>query len=517
MATALILALALIAAVGLASFPAAAAPHAQDLPTPTLFPAEDTPYTLDVVGGQDETLTFPGAELDGFTIGETAVSSQYPRGMTFAVSAASDGGEIQEAILFVRFLHGSGTRFAAEYDSESEQWIARPWERGDEQPAWTHFNFYWRVRDSSGASVDTEPQTVDYWDPGREWFRVESEHVILYWTGFGEDDPDTIAQTLADRVAASYPRIVAGFGRALSYKPVSVVYPNREALAETSGAGVERNRVAGFTSDSLGMIVQILRDTSIPPGNENCIWMTKPEDWTMERRINTIYAVTVHEMVHLFQYDIQGGPRGPEWYTEGQPEWFSNTSRNYDERLRMLGTLQDIPSLTTNIGSDLTQADGCYALSYNVGPSFLNFVFTNYGGVDVHLRIVELMRSENASVYAALEQITGKTFLELENEWRVYLGMAPLALADIDPASALEPAIDPIAEVGETVTLPASPPLPAVYEKPGPNSLYSGQCFANTQVEILQIGSLDGVDYYQVNCMGQIGWMSRDQLVGPGQ
>jgi hypothetical protein len=235
----------------------------------------------------------------------------------------------------------------------------------------------------------------------------------------------------------------------------------------------------------------------------------------MERRVNTIYHTTTHEVVHLYQYDILGSPLGPEWWSEGQPQWFGIAPGKYDERLRRLATLQDIPSLRTEIGSEQTMADGCYALSYAVGASFINWLLTNYGGTATHLEIAQLMRA-NSSIYEAVEAATGKPFMEIENEWRAYLGFPALELADVDPASALGPAIDPVAAEGDTVTLPATPPLPGIYEAPGPNQLTSGQCFANTPVKILRVGSLDGVDYYQVDCMGQVGWMSRDQLVGPG-
>src|SRR5690606_33700196 len=122
---------------------------------------------------------------------------------------------------------------------------------------------------------------------------------------------------------------------------------------------------------------------------------------------------------------------------------------------------------------------------------------------------------QNVSVYDALEQVTGKTFLELENEWRVYLGLAPFTEADLDPAAALGPVIDPLVATGEAITLPAMPPLPVVPEAASPTAASSGQCFANTTVTVLAMGSLDGQDYYQVDCMGQIGWMPRDLLVGP--
>jgi len=53
-----------------------------------------------------------------------------------------------------------------------------------------------------------------------------------------------------------------------------------------------------------------------------------------------------------------------------------------------------------------------------------------------------------------------------------------------------------------------------LYEKPGPRVLANASCFAGMPVTILRAGSLDGVDYYEVDCMGMTGWMTRDQLVG---
>ncbi|HML23816.1 MAG TPA: hypothetical protein PKD09_19325 [Aggregatilinea sp.] len=509
----LITALAAITILGLA-IPAGAAPSAQDIPTPTPYPAENTPYTLDVVGGQDATLTFPAVEQEGFRLGETTALSNYPRGMEFRVTAESDGGPIQDVILFVTLVHGTGNRAVAEWDAEAQEWVARIWETGNMQPAWTPISVHWRVRDAAENSIDTEPQPVEYADTGREWFRMESEHVVLYWTGFGEDDPDTVAQTMADAMAATHPRRVAGFGRALSYKPVAVVYPDRETLAETVGSGAVSDRFAGITSTEWGMSIQVLRGTDYAPGNENCVWATKPEDWTMERRINTIYSVTTHEVTHLYQFDVLGGSLGPQWWSEGQADWFSLAPGNYDERLRALEPLQDMPSLTGEIGWTRIEADGCYALAYDMGVSFINFLLTNYGGIETHLKIAEQMRL-GTSVYAAVEDVTGKPFLDVENEWRTYLGYPALTLADIDPASALEPPLDTSIAEGDTLVLPSTPFMAPLYEEPGPYVLSNASCFAGTQVTVLRAGSLDGVDYYEVDCMGMTGWMSRDQLIGP--
>lgn len=477
--------------------PVMAAPRPQGaLPTPTPFPVEKVEYTLTVVGGQDETQTVSYEPLDGFILGETTVRSTYPRGMEFTINPVSPNGDIQEITLFIRFQHGSGTRVQAEWDPNREVWIAHPWPTGEGQPAWTHFEFYWRVRDVSGVSVDTGPLPMDYWDPSREWFRMETPFYIVYWWGLSDDDPDRAAEYWAWAIESTEPRRVAGFGRPISYKPIATVYGTRAAWDESYGSGISNPNAGGLTSSALGMSVQYV------PGRD------------VDIDIAWLGHVVTHELTHMYQFDIVGGANGPLWWTEGQAEWFGVDPGDYDARLMNLATMQDIQSLTTSIGSGSIQADGRQALAYDVGPSFINWLLTHYGGIDTMQQIVAL-QAQTVILYDAIEQVTGASFFDLENGWRQYIGLKPFSLADVDPASALEPYDDPLFAEGDVVTLPALPALSAVYEKPGPRAAASGQCFANMQVTILQIGALDGVPYYKVDCLGQIGWMTREQLVGP--
>jgi hypothetical protein len=477
---------------------AVAAPPQQggEIPTPTLYPSENTPYTLETVGGEDLTLTFDLAAANGITPGTTTVTSDYPHGMIFTVAPTSENGDILDVILFIRYPHGSGTRVVAEFDPDQNAWIARPWELGDGQPAWTHFDFYWRIRDTTDVSIDTEPQACDYWDPNREWYRMESDDVIVYWYGFSDDDPNRFAHSAADGMAATQERRREGFDTMISYKSVAVIYADREGWNETYGSGISHPTAGGQTSSDLGMTVQFS-----PGGDEGEVirWLTN---------------VITHEMTHLWQYDVMKGNSGPDWWVEGQADWFATGWDDFDARLMNLATLQDVPSITTNISREQVQADGRPYLNYYMGQSFVNWFIATYG-IEAHAQLMVKMRDDGTDLYDALEEVTGKSFFDLENDWRVYLGFPALTLAQVDPSAALEPVIDPVAEVGDTVTLPATPPLPIVHVQPGPNQLNSGQCFANTPVEILAVGSLDGVDYYQVDCMGQIGWMSRGELVGP--
>ena len=91
---------------------------------------------------------------------------------------------------------------------------------------------------------------------------------------------------------------------------------------------------------------------------------------------------------------------------------------------------------------------------------------------------------------------------------------AVFELADLDPASALLPPIDPIYAVGDSFTLPATTPFLPFYQEPRPNGFLGGQCYANMTITIQRVGSLDGIDYYQIECLGQVGWVTRAQLAG---
>ena len=501
--------------LGLA-FPATAAPGAQGgdfLPTPTMALVENAPYTLDVVGGTPEPYTFSYADQDGFAFGETTVTSEYPLGMTFTLDPSSENGTIDEVDLFLEYVSNIDSRFIAEWDAGRGLWIARLWERGA-RPAWMSFDFYWHVRDSSGAVVDTEPNHVEYYDPDHEWFRSENDNLIVYWRGFAEDNPDAVAQTMANYVAGLENRLIEGFGAKISYKPTTVIYPDQEALAAMFGADVAESSTHDLVGHNLALNVQVLQSAEIPSGQEDCLYITPPDERTMEYRISMLYPQTVAARTVLYQHDVLGGSFGLAWWFEGQAEWFSNTTRNYDERLRNLATMQDLPSMQTGISANVKQADGCFGLANDAGASFINYLLANYGGLDLHRAIAQGTR-HGTSVFDSVEELTGKPFLEIENEWRAYLGFRPLTEADLDPVLALELYEDSMIAVGDTVTLPAVPAIAPIYEDPKPKSLVNASCFGNTPVTILRMGQLDGVAYFEVDCMGQVGWMTRDQLVGP--
>ena len=284
---------------------AAAAPPAQNLiPTPTLHPVEDlTAYTLDVVGGTSETLTFPGMTADGITVGETTAVSEYPRGMVFSVTAESEGGDIRRVTLLVELVSGSRSRVPAEWDADAEVWIAHPWVSGEGQPAWTPFTFAWAIADASDTVIETEPFDALYTDPTREWYRVETDHIAVYWFGAEDVDPDEIAQQVVEAMASTEPRRIDGFGRAISFKPVAVLYPTRDTLGEFSASGVTNATSGGWTSQALGMIIFqfALVEPEFYARQADCIYTTSTEDTRTDaqRIARAIYYGLPHEVTHF--------------------------------------------------------------------------------------------------------------------------------------------------------------------------------------------------------------------------
>ncbi len=498
-----ITAMALVAGFAAFAFPTLAAPPAQDiLPTPSPAPVADLDYEFSVVGGEPVTLLFAHDPIDAITFGESAVTSMYPRGMEFVIQPESPNGAIQDVTLFFRFPNDTRTRFAASYDVERGAWVARPWELGDGKPAWVQFDFWWRVRDESGAFADSEPVTSEYWDPTRTWYRLDMPDFLIFWFGAGDNNPESVAEFLAYAIESTEQRRIDGFGASLSYKPLGVLYPTQTAFSETSASGTERPATEGIVLAGLAM-------PDIAATVQFFLLDYRVETVAIEGMAGSL----THEMTHMYQNDVIGGTFGPLWWTEGQAEWFSFNPGLYDQRLVRLAALQDMPSLSGEVSANIAAADGTARLAYDVGASFVNWLISEYG-LDT-MRAINQGQARGIPFYTSIEEATGQSFLDIQNGWRAYLGYRLLTLAEVDPVSALEPVEDDMIAEGDTITLPAMPPLVKMNTVPGPKALPGPQCFGNTPVKIVTIGALDGTAYYEIDCMGMFGWVTRDQIVGP--
>lgn len=373
--------------------------------------------------------------------------------------------------------------------------------------------------DESDVNVRTEPIPSEYWDPTREWYRAESDYLILYWFGMDEVEPEYIAERSATIMDEMGPRQIEGFGYELGYKPIAVIYPTRESTTEISGG--TPMQVTGLASTAWSMVYMQAspRDDGWFERQAECIHLTPADEHTQQFRMDNLLEGTIpHEITHLYQF--AGGVNVSfNWWVEGQAEYFQYFSGIYrpvisaHDRVVQLSEYQDnLPTLQgNNFATFSFESDGCYALGYDVGSSFIGYIVDNYGGLETHRAIVDLLGS-NVVLSDAIEQVLGIPFLDLENAWRSSIGFTAITPESLDPTLLLQDPVAPLYNVGDTFEVLGPRPL-SLAAAPGPNQLSNGAaCFPGTESEVLRIGSIDGVDYYEIGCSGFIGWATNEQL-----
>lgn len=469
-------------------------------------------YTYTVVGGKDEPQTYPDQEVDGFTFTNFSYRSNYPSGMEFRVTITPpEGVTFNQVTLFYTFATGKPGRMRAEQGDAPGEWIARPYHaRG--LPPWHELDAYWGVRGPDNLSVNSEPVHAIYYDATREWYRAESDDVIVVWF----DMPPELGKYVIDAMAGNREKYNTGFGTLLPYRPMSVVFPPGPSWNEYKGDETIDDTEFGFTGTIIaeaGSTIQRVRTLEPADIRKDCIW--NPKEPTVEFQMQQAASTTVHEVAHLYQQEV--GVSGPSWWAEGQATFFETFDEySFHERLSKLAELRggDFPSFQGEGpgGGPLTVAeDGCTHLIYDMGASFMRWLAEAHNGMETYHAVVYEM-AHGATMEQALETTTGKTFLELENEWRAYLGIEPVPAEVLDPGQMLSEPAEPFFAEGEQVMLPASPFQQPVYSQPSTTSIANASCFANTAVTVLRAGSDGTLNWYEVDCMGQVGWMNQGQL-----
>lgn len=390
------------------------------LPTATFLPVDDLDYTLEKIAMTADLIVFDDQTVDGYTFTNFTYVTRYPTGMEFTATITPPEGR---EILGVNLLHvsagGGRGRAPADLTENENEWQAVAFDTGG-LPPWQRFSVSFRVSDDSGASIETAPVDVIYIDPTREWWRVESQDVIAYWFDFEEQLGIEVVTAMA-QVRDKYEK---GFGGLLPFKPTVVIFPPGDSIGEFEPGGVGNPRTTGQASSDTQSAVLRVRGLEIEDIRVDCVW-NEPRDVAWQMRFAA--SVATHEVAHLYQFEFFGG-RGPAWWIEGQASFFETDSGLFDQRMRRLAEMGvDLATLQGQGPSGMVGTpaqDGCTHLGYEMGTSFINWLVNTYGGYEAHLQIVELMDS-NVGLPEALEQVTGVSFLDLERQWRTYIGLNP--------------------------------------------------------------------------------------------
>jgi hypothetical protein len=370
---------ALIAALLPAPAPAAVAQG--DYTIPTITPSPEPPPTR--TPAPDPTGTAAAAAI---TIEEASMTSAYPEGVVYTVRASSTAGAIDRVQVSYRTREGTPTSATLDWDAERDAftYFDRRY-----QPPWDKVFYRFRIRDEAGNVLQTEEFDAEYADNTRKWVRRENDEVIVLMTGARDDLADSLFVSSSQAIEV----LEEAFGFSLDYRPYVVVmdhasFQEWQQYPEPTLAG---RTTDGYTVQTLSFGEGDLVDTTVP-----------------------------HELTHIFQGFIAEARDTPGWFIEGHATYFEPIQQyDYAARVRGMVNMPGFPTLQDNFDPGRDGPDGGNRLGYDVGYTFIKYWIETYGW-ESHRAFWQAQVTMNFD--EALEFATGKTLIELEDEWRVYIG-----------------------------------------------------------------------------------------------
>ena len=350
-----------------------------------------------------------------FTVEQAELVSLYPRGVEYVLKVRSSAGQIERARVSFWTNEGHATSQPLEWDAGRGAWVY--FDRMF-SPPWFQIHFRFRAMDSVGNFYETEEQVQEYADPTREWVRRENEQIVVLLFGARK----SLADDLFASANAAITRLEDAFGFSLDYKPYVVVMPDAQSFQEWQEYAEEY--LAGLTLSSMGYTIQTLQW-----GEQDLVYTTVP-----------------HELTHIFQGYIAEAWDIPAWFTEGHATYFETVQQyDYEARVRRVASHPDFPTLRRELSIDQPGPDGGNRWIYDLGYTFVKYWIETYG-MESHR--IFWQAQVTMDFHEALEFATGRSFEELENEWRRWIG-APGPAPTLWPTPTLMP-------------FPTAPPMPTL-------------------------------------------------------
>lgn len=355
--------------------------------------------TSSPIAAQDTTPT-PTPDLR-WTIKDITFKSNYPDGFDINLNATSAGGKISNATAYFRTspkkvfrypcIVGEDGAVDCQYDAHKRQGF----------PQWIQVEYWILLTDNAGNVFETQHQAKEYEDTTRKWSRAESDDIIVFWE---ERLPDNTGNEVIKAMKQQREFYRRNWGAVLPYKPRAILYFDTTPWREWNPE-FDVDRLQGETSDDWGGTVQRFA-------------------YSVEQ---LAYGVILHEVDHLYQEWNGGLYTSRIWFYEGDATYFEIV-QDYD----YLGKVQKMArsgNLPTLQGEGPGYAS--YRDAYDIGYAFWKWLEATYGKY-AHWDVWKRIR-DGQSATKALEEVTGKTFVDMETDFRAWLGMKnPVAPTPIE-------------------------------------------------------------------------------------
>lgn len=324
--------------------------------------------------------------------------------VTFTLSAESSS-EIVEVDLFYKIVGELATsRNEAEFtpgNTISAEFTLDQTDPSNYFPPGAELEYWWRITDAEGNELKTERESLLYLDNRYEWKTLENERVSLYWY----EGDESFGQSLFERANEALDTLETDIGIKLE-DPIKIfIYSNhQDLLSALSTTAQEWTGGVAFTT--YGVVV-----LGISPGQL---------DWGLN-------AMT-HEMSHLVIHQATDNPFSglPRWLDEGIAVYNENRDeldddfRSIFEQAVDRDQLMTLRTLSSPFPADPLQAN----LAYGQSGAVVKFMVDTYGA-DSMAELLAIF-GEGALYDEALEQAIGLNTDELDNAFRVNLGLSPL-------------------------------------------------------------------------------------------
>ncbi len=328
----------------------------------------------------------------------------FPDSITFSLDANSDS-PIESVVLQYRAIgqscQDSYSTQAIDFDPAAEVSLTWDWEfkHSGSLPPGTQIEWQWEIRDTSGATMLTDKQTLIVEDNQFAWRIAGRDGVFVYWVTGNQ----SFGNGLLELAVSGLDRLATNVGMRPAGDVRINVYPDLDSLRATIFYAPEWLGGVAYSEYRIVM-------TSIAPGED---------DWAAE--------VIPHELAHLVTGELTFNCYGahiPTWLEEGLAVYAEGPTSDSDiQRVKNAlknGDLEPLHNLTSGFPAQDAQA----ALAYAQSGQVVGFMVNTYGAEKMSALLAAIKSGETFE--KALGQVYDLETDELDSAWRVSLGFAPL-------------------------------------------------------------------------------------------
>ena len=265
-------------------------------------------------------------------------------------------------------------------------------------PPGTNVWWRWILQDSTGDTVETPVQSLQFTDTLHPWRSLETDSLIIYWY-FGEED---FAENLADAGEQALEDLQQMTGVQIEDKIRVYVYADSEEMQAATLFAPDWSGGRAFSD--FNTVLAAIDPSSLAWGKR----------------------VVPHELAHVVigRYTFSCIESLPIWLNEGLAEKAEGEQRDYYAVLLQDAiednTLQSVRELGEIFSNDPERASLAYAQSH----SLVSFIFDQFGQEKL-LSLLDAFR-DGTPEDQALMGVFGLDRDGLEAAWRESVGAAPM-------------------------------------------------------------------------------------------